>query len=177
MYTPNPDQADGDDDGVGDACDNCPVTPNADQLDGDSDGVGDVCDNCPDVANPDQADGDGDGSGDACDRCPSDPDQECVCETPFVCGGPVSECLPDAGFGCFCVASIEGDTYCHSSQACPPDSCSSTADCGENEACLVDTCCGVPVCVNVNICLDLAEPSVLDMILDGAVPTTTSLVW
>jgi hypothetical protein len=38
-----------------------------DQADGDSDGVGDVCDNCPDEANSGQEDTDMDGSGDACD--------------------------------------------------------------------------------------------------------------
>lgn len=57
----NPDQADDDADGVGNAC--AAVPP----VDTDADGVSDGADNCPVVANTDQADTDGDGVGDACD--------------------------------------------------------------------------------------------------------------
>jgi len=68
---------DGDEDGWGDDCDNCPPpffpVANPDQTDSDGDGVGDACDNCPDVPN-DQTDDDFDGVGDVCDNCPPVPD-------------------------------------------------------------------------------------------------------
>jgi hypothetical protein len=47
--------------------DNCIADANADQADGDDDGVGDVCDNCVTVPNADQADDNNNGVGDACE--------------------------------------------------------------------------------------------------------------
>jgi Thrombospondin type 3 repeat len=62
----NPDQADNDGDGLGNACDSTPNGP-----DGDGDGVPDATDNCPTVSNPNQLDTDHDGIGDACDSTPN----------------------------------------------------------------------------------------------------------
>jgi outer membrane protein OmpA-like peptidoglycan-associated protein len=98
---PNPDQADADGDGPGDACDdktdadydgledpldNCPKQKNPGQEDTDLDGLGDACDgdwdndavpnaidNCPKAANPGQSDLDTDAMGDLCD---TDPDAD-----------------------------------------------------------------------------------------------------
>jgi beta propeller repeat protein len=60
-------QENSDDDGFGDACDNCPLLTSSDLSDTDRDGVGDLCDNCWLVPNTEQEDWDADGIGDACD--------------------------------------------------------------------------------------------------------------
>ena len=69
---PNPDQSDGDGDGVGDVCD---PTPDG-ERDTDGDGIPDTSDNCVDVHNPDQSNTYGDPRrGDACEPSPQ-PDMD-----------------------------------------------------------------------------------------------------
>ena len=82
----NPDQADNDGDGRGDACDG----------DDDNDGVGDRDDNCPLDANPGQEDFDGDGLGDVCD---ADADGDGVPDVDDLCPEtPLGEIVrPDLG--------------------------------------------------------------------------------
>ena len=96
LDTPNTDQADGDGDLCGDACDPDPGDPavNCDTPDGDGDGVVDPLDNCPGTANPGQEDEDGDLCGDACDPQPADP--TVGCEEPDRDGDGV----PDATDNC-----------------------------------------------------------------------------
>jgi parallel beta-helix repeat protein len=101
--TPNPDQADVDGDGTGDACellgdsdgDGCAdivdPTPTEPSPDPDGDGIGADCDNCPFSPNPEQEDIDGDGNGDFCD---CDDVKLAGLETGVDCGGGCPPCLP-----------------------------------------------------------------------------------
>jgi hypothetical protein len=106
----NPDQADADDDGAGDACDVCPGVADAAQADGDGDGVGDACDDCPAAPDPGQGDGDGDGVGSACDACP--------------------DAAGSAGAGgCPCAVAA-----CDDEDPCSADSCDDSTGCGHERA-------------------------------------------
>ena len=105
-FTPNPDQADSDGNGIGDACDSDP----------DADGFG-LGDNCPWVPN-DQTDSDGDQIGDACDE-PGGAGQcvaGAVChdrnspDSPGVCRLRCNEDTDCPGGGsCEDVSEIDGD--------------------------------------------------------------------
>lgn len=77
----NTNQANGDGDALGDACDACPFDA---ANDVDADGVCGNVDNCPAVANANQANADGDLLGDACDVCPLDALNNADADT--VCG-------------------------------------------------------------------------------------------
>ncbi len=151
---PGPDECpDGDGDGVRDRVDNCPTVSNPDQADADHDGTGDACedvqdrdgdgvpdadDNCPDVANPDQADLDGDGSGDACDP---DDDGDGVADVDDNCptlANPDQVDLDGDGSGDACDPDDDGDGVPDAEDNCPrtsnPDQADSDGD-GTGDAC------------------------------------------
>ena len=91
----------GDQDGICQGDDNCPVVPNPAQDDRDVDGIGDACDNCPIQRNPQQEDEDLDGLGNACDgyNCrPSGPER---CDNADNdCDQRFDEGNPDGGGAC-----------------------------------------------------------------------------
>ena len=141
--------------------DNCPDVANAAQADLDNDGIGDVCDddrdgdgalndadNCPDFSNTDQSDADRDGIGDACDDettawCDCTDLQICGEETGGICTNGAL-CLSDIdcvdGESCFdgncqvdnrACTDDDGcaDGFCNNDYQCVPTSCSNDADC------------------------------------------------
>ncbi len=101
----NPDQADGDGDSIGDACDLCPSDAGNDP---DGDGICDAVDNCPTIANPSQANADADPEGDACD-----PDDD-------------GDSLLDGSDNCSLIANTgqengDADVFGDACDACPAD--------------------------------------------------------
>ena len=140
----NSDQANGDGDSQGDACDddddadgvpdgsdNCPLAGGADQTDTDADGQGDVCDsdddadgvadgsdNCRTLANADGADVDADGEGDACD---TDDDGDGVADGSDNCpaaSNPDKADLDGDGLGNACDPDDDNDGVADASDNC-----------------------------------------------------------
>ncbi|HXV75729.1 MAG TPA: thrombospondin type 3 repeat-containing protein [Candidatus Polarisedimenticolaceae bacterium] len=148
---PQPGTPDGDQDGLEDACDNCPAGANADQTDRDGDGVGDACDLCPDLPNPDQSDVDGDGPGDLCDNCPeaanpaqTDSDGDGVGEACDNCSSVANPAQTDG----------DGDGVGDSCDPCP--------------AAAADDADGDGVCEDTDNCPGVANAEQHDADLDGA---------
>ncbi|MBY0422265.1 MAG: thrombospondin type 3 repeat-containing protein, partial [Parvularculaceae bacterium] len=142
-------ETDRDNDGVGDATDNCRQTPNAGQTNVDGDALGDACDpdmdndallnaqdNCPFNANPDQSDWNKDGVGDAC----SDSDFDRVFDSVDNCRFKPNADQRDKdgdGFGDACDVDADNDGVCYGAGSTivggpppgwPPGGCSNVAD-------------------------------------------------
>jgi hypothetical protein len=143
--------ADGDEDGVAVASDNCPRVANANQADADGDGSGNACDDCPGLANPDQRDRDGDGLGDACD-----PDRDGdgvvnaadVCPDAFVPGRADAAILGGGG------ADGDSDGLADDCDRCPSDPLNDVDADG--------------VCAGADNCPNAANPMQTDSNGDGA---------
>ncbi len=173
---------DSDLDGVPDVADNCPFVPNADQADADNDGIGDVCegdfdgdgvpdaeDNCPNTPNFDQLDLDGDGIGDSCDP---DIDQDGVPNTddncPFVVN-PAQEDIDQDGVGDICETDFDGDGVPDEFDNCPMTPNPSQSDLdgdGIGDACDSDID-GDGVPNGGDNCVDIANPDQADTDGDG----------
>ena len=135
----------GDDDseGIGNACDNCPLVPNPGQEDPDGDVIGTACDNCPAVSNVDQLDADSDLIGDACDAC-TDTDGDGFGDPGFVANtcppdncpavaNPTQDDADGDGAGDACDTCTDGDLDGFGdpgfpANTCPDDNCPTIAN-------------------------------------------------
>lgn len=151
----NSDQADADDDGRGDECDDTPGTCDDRGGDDDKDGACEHDDNCAGVPNPSQRDVDGDGLGDACDT---------------VNGGDT--CSGTGG-------DADGDSVCQAGDNCPseanPDQRDADHD-GAGDACdrTPEPCDGQggdsdadTVCDEMDNCVETANVTQFDRDMDG----------
>ncbi|MBI5959309.1 MAG: thrombospondin type 3 repeat-containing protein, partial [Chloroflexi bacterium] len=136
----NPDQADEDDDGVGDVCDLF------DDIDTDGDGVPNDQDNCPATYNPNQADSDNDGVGNVCealsdgdgDGIPDDSDNCLTTYNPY----QVDQDGDGIGDDCDPLIDSDNDGIADNVDNCPtvpnPDQADSNGD-GTGNACETGT--------------------------------------
>ncbi len=123
---------DQDDDSHVDVMDNCPGVPNQDQADMDDDGIGDLCDpdidgdgrangndNCPEIENPDQADEDGDGTGDPCDPDGDNDGANDEVDNCLDLFNPNQADTDGDNLGDLCDDDIDGDTVPNAEDNCP----------------------------------------------------------
>ncbi|MBM4355966.1 MAG: hypothetical protein FJ109_19625, partial [Deltaproteobacteria bacterium] len=116
---PNPDQADGDSDKFGDACDFGCFLKELAAWDKDCDDVPDAIDNCPDVYNPDGLDNDLDKLGDACD---TDDDNDGIPDAGDNCplvANPGQSDSDNDGEGDACDGDKDGDGVPDATDNCP----------------------------------------------------------
>jgi predicted extracellular nuclease len=191
----NPDQADNDNDGIGDICDpdddndgiadgvdNCPLVSNPAQADTDGDGIGDTCDpdddndgiadnvdNCPFIANTGQADNDHDGIGDACDP---DDDNDGIADNIDNCpliANPDQADNDHDGIGDTCDPDDDNDGIADGADNCPFVANPGQAD-NDNDG-IGDTCDpdddNDGVADNVDNCPLIANPGQADNDHDG----------
>jgi VCBS repeat-containing protein len=175
--------SDGDDDGTLNNDDNCPLVRNVDQADLDQDGVGDVCDddddqdgspdlddNCPVLENADQLNSDDDPDGDACDP---DDDNDGLTDDADNCPMLPNDDQADAnddGAGDACSEDDDGDGIADADDLCPltPDPAQDNLDGdAQGDACDPDDDQDGVEDADDN-CALLANPDQLDADTDGA---------
>ncbi len=133
VSVPNTDQADADEDGIGDVCDMTPGGP-----DTDGDGVLDATDNCVQTPNLEQTDTDGDGTGDACDTTPNGPDtdNDGIPDPADNCDASVNPGQSDKdgdGIGDACDTTANGPDTDNDGVPNATDNCDNTANPGQSD--------------------------------------------